>query len=393
MWTTTRTAVLIAAPVGRQPELSIDLMATWVPSQAAHGPHSERILDTVRGILIGLRRCRSDMAFDELHSAAKRQWVPAFALAWALAHFAGGGEPASRFMDTHPQCGRGVSAGTAATTASTSCGNRAHLSADWKDGAHPVRRVGDDGVSARWLATTPRTTGFATSRARLSTDARTRTRRNVAPHHVRRGRLRAANRSATARRGPPIALRAGRRRCVASGEVGGESAGTCETTPRSPASTCPPTPICCRCAGRPTGTRRAPARPANCAWIADTSRVTSALAEETIFAPARLEVHIVLRLLRERSSAIEAAEVRRWLPRILERLESTVTRAASAARPGIGAPRAASPTAMAAAAAAAAARGRPRRTPRPRWPGQNRRFPRATRRSPVPEESPRGCSG
>lgn len=75
------------------------MMANWIPAQTSYGPHSGRILDTARGILIGLRRCRSDIAFDELHSAAQRHRVPVFALAWALVHLAGGGEKTSSFMD------------------------------------------------------------------------------------------------------------------------------------------------------------------------------------------------------------------------------------------------------------------------------------------------------
>lgn len=75
------------------------MMANWIPAQTSYGPHSGRILDTARGILIGLRRCRSDTAFDELHSAAQRHRVPVFALAWALVHLAGGGEKTSSFMD------------------------------------------------------------------------------------------------------------------------------------------------------------------------------------------------------------------------------------------------------------------------------------------------------
>jgi len=51
-----------------------------------------RILDTARGILIGLRRCRSEQAFHELIDAAQRHRTPVFAMAWALVHLANGGE-------------------------------------------------------------------------------------------------------------------------------------------------------------------------------------------------------------------------------------------------------------------------------------------------------------
>jgi hypothetical protein len=75
------------------------MMANWAPAQVSCGPNSGRILDTARGILIGLRRCRSDTAFDELHSAALRHKVPVFAMAWALVHLAGDGEKTPSFSD------------------------------------------------------------------------------------------------------------------------------------------------------------------------------------------------------------------------------------------------------------------------------------------------------
>lgn len=54
--------------------------------------HGGRILDTAKGILIGLRRCRSEAAFHELLGAAQRHRMPVFAMAWALVHLANGGE-------------------------------------------------------------------------------------------------------------------------------------------------------------------------------------------------------------------------------------------------------------------------------------------------------------
>jgi hypothetical protein len=53
------------------------------------GPDAGRILDTARGILIGIRRYPSETAFDELLSAAQRHGVPVFAMAWALVRLAG----------------------------------------------------------------------------------------------------------------------------------------------------------------------------------------------------------------------------------------------------------------------------------------------------------------
>jgi TorA maturation chaperone TorD len=54
--------------------------------------HGGRILDTAKGILIGLRRCTSEQAFHELIDAAQRHRMPVFAMAWALVHLANGGE-------------------------------------------------------------------------------------------------------------------------------------------------------------------------------------------------------------------------------------------------------------------------------------------------------------
>jgi hypothetical protein len=68
------------------------MVADWVPGQVSFDPHGGRILDTARGILIGLRRCPSEAALHELLSAAQRHKVPVFAMAWALVHLANGGE-------------------------------------------------------------------------------------------------------------------------------------------------------------------------------------------------------------------------------------------------------------------------------------------------------------
>lgn len=54
--------------------------------------HGGRILDTAKGILIGLRRCSSESAFHELIDVAQRHKMPVFAMAWALVHLADGGE-------------------------------------------------------------------------------------------------------------------------------------------------------------------------------------------------------------------------------------------------------------------------------------------------------------
>jgi hypothetical protein len=62
------------------------MTAQWVPSQISLDPQGGRILDTALGILIGLRRCGSEAAFQELLVVAQRHRVPVFAMAWALVH-------------------------------------------------------------------------------------------------------------------------------------------------------------------------------------------------------------------------------------------------------------------------------------------------------------------
>ncbi len=54
--------------------------------------HGGRILDTAKGILIGLRRCPSETAFHELLGASQRHRMPVFAMAWALVHLADGSQ-------------------------------------------------------------------------------------------------------------------------------------------------------------------------------------------------------------------------------------------------------------------------------------------------------------
>jgi hypothetical protein len=68
----------------------------WVPAQLPLDTEGRRIVDTALGILIGLRRCSSDAAFQELHDAAQRHRIPAFPMAWALVHLAGRGAQSLR---------------------------------------------------------------------------------------------------------------------------------------------------------------------------------------------------------------------------------------------------------------------------------------------------------
>jgi ANTAR domain len=51
-----------------------------------------RVLDTAEGVLIGLRRCDTDAAFQELVDAAQTRGVPVFTIASALVDLAAGGE-------------------------------------------------------------------------------------------------------------------------------------------------------------------------------------------------------------------------------------------------------------------------------------------------------------
>lgn len=53
-----------------------------------HAPQGRRALDTAQGILIGLRRCSTDAAFDELVRAANTHFVPVFSMASALVELA-----------------------------------------------------------------------------------------------------------------------------------------------------------------------------------------------------------------------------------------------------------------------------------------------------------------
>ena len=83
--TTSRMAAVIRADRN-------DMAAEWVPSQISPDPQGGRMLDTALGILIGLRRCRSDAAFQELLVAAERHRVPICAMAWGLVHLTCGGD-------------------------------------------------------------------------------------------------------------------------------------------------------------------------------------------------------------------------------------------------------------------------------------------------------------
>lgn len=78
------------------------------PAAISSGSNSGRVLDTARGILIALRRCPAETAFDELHNAAQRHRLPVFEIAWALVHLAVEGSTPCR-MPSRRLGGSGVS--------------------------------------------------------------------------------------------------------------------------------------------------------------------------------------------------------------------------------------------------------------------------------------------
>jgi ANTAR domain len=82
------------------------MTADWVPSRVPRDPQSARILDTAQGILIGLRRCRSEEAFEELLVAAQRHRVPVFAMAWALVHLTCGGNESPETFNAEQSAAR-----------------------------------------------------------------------------------------------------------------------------------------------------------------------------------------------------------------------------------------------------------------------------------------------
>ena len=68
------------------------MTADWTPAQIPSDSNSSRMLNTAQGILIGIRRCDSEAAFNELLGAAQRNRVPVFAMAWALVYLASHGD-------------------------------------------------------------------------------------------------------------------------------------------------------------------------------------------------------------------------------------------------------------------------------------------------------------
>jgi hypothetical protein len=56
----------------------------WVPSGPVRTRLGRRVLDTAEGILIGLRRCDTDAALQELVTASRTHGVAVLAIASAL---------------------------------------------------------------------------------------------------------------------------------------------------------------------------------------------------------------------------------------------------------------------------------------------------------------------
>jgi hypothetical protein len=71
------------------------MMTDWVSTQTSFDPHARSLLGRAEGILIGLRRCPSEDALDELLDAAQRHRIPVSTIAWALVHLASGNNKSS----------------------------------------------------------------------------------------------------------------------------------------------------------------------------------------------------------------------------------------------------------------------------------------------------------
>jgi ANTAR domain len=66
-------------------------------------PEGRAALDTAVGILVGLRRCSTHAAFQELITASERHRVPVFSMASALVTVASRGASTTQTADTAAQ--------------------------------------------------------------------------------------------------------------------------------------------------------------------------------------------------------------------------------------------------------------------------------------------------
>jgi AmiR/NasT family two-component response regulator len=80
----------------------LQYLASQEQLSARHG-EDRRALDTAVGILVGLRRCSTQAAFQELIAASERHRVPVLGLASALLTVASRGAARSEAADTAAQ--------------------------------------------------------------------------------------------------------------------------------------------------------------------------------------------------------------------------------------------------------------------------------------------------
>jgi hypothetical protein len=71
------------------------MMEEWAAATQMRTLQGRRMLDTAEGVLIGLRSCDVDAAFDELVRAARTHDVPIFSMAAALVELATGSDDAA----------------------------------------------------------------------------------------------------------------------------------------------------------------------------------------------------------------------------------------------------------------------------------------------------------
>ena len=120
------------------------MTADWTPAQIPSDSSSSRMLNTAQGILIGIRRCDSEAAFNELLGAAQRNRVTVFAMAWALVHLASHGDKRCTRSEISGSSVHSPISGSAVTS-------RASRESRWRR-ANQVRTVGNSAAATRVLA-------------------------------------------------------------------------------------------------------------------------------------------------------------------------------------------------------------------------------------------------
>src|SRR5689334_21000565 len=71
------------------------MMEEWAAATQMRSLQGRRVLDTAEGVLIGLRGCDANAAFDELVRAARNHDIPVFSMAAALVELAAGNDESS----------------------------------------------------------------------------------------------------------------------------------------------------------------------------------------------------------------------------------------------------------------------------------------------------------